>query len=462
MNMQEKMLKGMFEGPIIPMILKIAIPIFIGSMLSYIYLFVDTYFISMLDPSSSAPLAGTGLIFPIFFTVMSIASSLAVGLSIITGKMIGEKKFDQCKSLGISGIVLALALGVPFIAICYLFGSKLIYLLAGNELSHEAATYGLHFLYSLAPGLIFMILTQIYGGILLGEGLPYVTTIGSMIMIIFNIILDPILMFVLKLGVAGAGLATTISIMLSFVFILQFIRSGRSRIPLDLRLSQFNKSVVKKVIYVGLPQFLMTISFYVIIVVFNKIITSSFEEYIMNAWALTLRIDEILIIPIMAIGGATTVFVSQNYGRRNVERIKKALRVNLTFVFLLCSGISLIYMALAPILFSKFTEIPEVVELATKQVYITSFTFGFMAIVWVVGAFFQSIGEPIPAMIILYARVVFTIVLGVVLVYRGFGIYGIFVSIAIGNVVIVPLAYIWISKQLNNIRFESIVESDLT
>lgn len=452
MNMQEKMTKGMFEGPIIPMILRIGIPILIGNMLNYVYLVADTYFISMLDPLSSAPLAGTGLLFPLFFIVMSIASSLAVGLSIITGRMIGEKNFEKCKSLGISGVILALVLGLPFIAICYLNGPQIINLLAGNALSAEAAAYGLHYLYSLIPGLIFMILTQIYGGILLGEGLAYVTAIGFTLMTVMNIILDPILMFVLDLGVVGAGLATTISIIFAFAFILNFIRSGRSRIPLDFRLSQFNKGVVKEIIYIGLPQFLMTISFYVIIMIFNRIITGKFEEYIMNAWTLTLRIDEILIIPIMAIGGATTVFVSQNYGGKNLERIKKALRVNATFVFLLCSAISVIYIVIAPIMFSKFTMIPEVVELATKQVYITAFTFGFLGITWVSSTFFQATGKPIPAVIVMYARVALTIGLGAILINRGVGIYGVFTAVAIGNVIVLPLAYLWVTKHLNKIR----------
>ncbi|PEW07828.1 MATE family efflux transporter [Bacillus cereus] len=461
MKFQEKMQQEIFEGPIIPIVVKIGIPILISNLFNYIYLLTDTYFISLLDPSSSAPLAGTGLLYPLFFIFMSIASSFAVGLSIVTGRLIGEKKFEECKSLGISAVITALILSVPFIVICYTYGEGLINILAGNELSSEAATYGLHYLYALAPGLIFMVIAQVYGGILLGEGLAYVTAIAFMLMTLLNIILNPILMFVLKMGIAGSGLATTISLCFACLFILRFIQTGKSRIPLLFSLSRFNGAIVKEIVRLGLPQFLITISFYIIVLVYNKIITTNFNENAMNAWALTERIDQILILPIIAIGGSVTVFVSQNYGRNQLERIKKALNVNLGFVFTICTVLALIYVFLAPWLFSKFTSIPEVVEIATKQVLITSFTFGFMAIGWIIGSFFQATGRPLPAVIIFYMKIVFTIGLGVYCIYvQKMGMEGIFISVAIGNVLAFPISLFWIKRHLKNIQFESVLEKN--
>lgn len=456
---QEKMLQGMFEGPIIPMIMKIGLPILISNLFNYIYLITDTYFISMLDPSSSAPLAGTGVLYPLFFVFMSIASSFAVGLSIVTGRMIGEKKFEECKSMGISGVLSALLLVVPFIIICYTAGHGLIDVFAGDELSSEAATYGLHYLYSLAPGLIFMVLAQVYGGILLGEGLAYVTAIAFMFMTIINIILNPVLMFVLGLGIVGSGLATTISLCFAFCYILRFIHSGKSRIPLSFSLSLYNGKIVKEIVRSGLPQFLMTVSFYVVVVAYNKIITTNFNENAMNAWALTERIDQILILPIIAVGGATTVFVSQNYGRNQLDRIKKALYVNLGFVFAVCTVIAVIYALLSAWLFPKFSDITEVVDLATQQVIITAFTFGCMAMAWVAGSFFQATGKPLPPVIILYSKAVITIAVGLYFIHvYDLGMEGIFYSVAIGNVVSLPISYFWVMKHLRTLKFESVLD----
>jgi|GEM_PF-1138908 len=456
---QEKMQQGMFEGPIITMILKLSIPILIGNLFNYMNLMVDSYFISMLSPESSAPMTGTGVIYPLFFAVTTIASSIAVGLNIVTGRMIGEKKFEECKSLGISGIVITLLFGIPLIIICFLFGPQLINLLAGNELSAEAATYGLHYLYSLVIGLVVMVLTQVYGGILLGEGLAYVTAIAFMGMAIINIILDPIFMFVLGWGIAGAGIATSISIIFSFVYIIRFVYKGKSRIPLSFDISRFSKPIVKEIIKIGMPQFLMTMSFYVIIIVYNRIIITRFNENAMNAWTLAERINQVLIIPITAIGGATTVFMAQNYGRKNIDRIRKALKVNMIFVFGLCTVIALAYVLLAKFIFSGFTLINEVIDLAIREVLITAFTFGCMAVGWVTGSFFQATDRQFPAVIILYSRVVITIIIGVFMLYvLNWGIDAIFISVAVGNIACALIALIWGRRHLNSINFQTILE----
>lgn len=450
----------MFEGRILPIILQIAIPILIGNVFNYAYLVTDTFFISRLDLSSSAPISGTGLLYPVFFAYMSIASSLAVGFNIITGRMIGEKKFEQCKCFGISGVILALVLWVPIAILAYGFGTQLIHALAGNNLSPEAIKYSIHYLYSLVPGLLFMVLTQVYGGILLGQGLAYITAVAFMSMTIINIILDPILMFVCNMGVAGAGIATSVSLLLALLFIIKFICSGKSRIPFTLKISNFNGAVLKEIILIGMPQFLMTVSFYLITAVYNKIITQNFNEVVMNAWTLTTRMDEFLIIPITAIGGATTAFAAQNYGRKNIERIREALKLNVKFVFLLCTGMAIVYVIIARFLFKGFSDIPEVAELATRQVYITAFTYGFVAITWIVGTFFQATGKSLPAVILLYARVAVIFASGLIMIYVSkTGVNSIYISMLIGNVVVAPFSYIYINRYLKNIRFKSVVEN---
>jgi len=278
-------------------------------------------------------------------------------------------------------------------------------------------------------------------------------------MAIINIILDPIFMFILGWGIAGAGLATTVSIIFSFVYILRFIYKGKSRIPLSFEISRFSKALVKEIVKIGIPQFLMTMSFYVIIIVYNRIIITRFNENVMNVWTLAERINQILIIPITAIGGATTVFIAQNYGRKKIDRIRKALKVNTAFVFGLCTVIAFVYVLLAQLIFSGFTLINEVIDLATREVLITAFTFGCMAVGWIIGSFFQATGKQLPAVIILYSRVVVTIIIGVFMLYAlNWGIDAIFISVAVGNIACALIALIWGKLHLNTIKFQSISE----
>ena len=225
-----------FEGPIISAIIFLALPIVISYFVNYIYLLGDTYFISLINPHSSAPLSGTGLLYPLELSFEAIAAGLATGLSAITGRLLGEGKVEKCKSLGANGLFLGLVISIPVLIVCYACGPQIINFLSGSNLSAEASKYALEYLYGIAPGIVFMVLSQIIGGVLVGQGLASVTTKGFMIMTILNFALDPIFMFVCKLGVFGAGLGTSVSLFFSLVYVSVYAIKGKSSISINFKL----------------------------------------------------------------------------------------------------------------------------------------------------------------------------------------------------------------------------------
>ena len=168
----------MFEAPLKSTLMFLALPIIISYLINYFYLLGDTFFISLINSHSSAPLSGTGLLYPVELSFEAIAAGLATGLSATTGRLIGEGKIDKCKSLGSNGLILGLVITIPVTILCYAFGPQIIHLLSGSELSPEASKYALDYLYGIVPGIIFMVLSQIIGGILVGQGLASVTTKG--------------------------------------------------------------------------------------------------------------------------------------------------------------------------------------------------------------------------------------------------------------------------------------------
>ncbi len=448
-----------FEGPIISAIIFLALPIVISYFVNYIYLLGDTYFISLINPHSSAPLSGTGLLYPLELSFEAIAAGLATGLSAITGRLLGEGKVEKCKSLGANGLFLGLVISIPVLIVCYACGPQIINFLSGSNLSAEASKYALEYLYGIAPGIVFMVLSQIIGGVLVGQGLASVTTKGFMIMTILNFALDPIFMFVCKLGVFGAGLGTSVSLFFSFVYVSVYAIKGKSSISINFKLSYIDKSVIYQILYIGLPQLLMTVSMYIISGVYNKIITTNYSLDYMNSWTLVGRIDQILIIPVIAISSATVVLISQNFGRKNLDRIKHAMKINLKFVFSLCFVLAIIYMIMSRWIFHFFTDIESVISLSSQQVLITAISTCFVAISWVISAFFQATGKPIWGVLILYLRVAIILISALVSQYIFNGsIYGLFICIVIGNIFSAPFAFVSLKKELKKLKFKSVLK----
>ena len=448
-----------FEGPIISAIIFLALPIVISYFVNYIYLLGDTYFISLINPHSSAPLSGTGLLYPLQLSFEAIAAGLATGLSAITGRLLGEGKVEKCKSLGANGLFLGLVISIPVLIVCYACGPQIINFLSGSNLSAEASKYALEYLYGIAPGIVFMVLSQIIGGVLVGQGLASVTTKGFMIMTILNFALDPIFMFVCKLGVFGAGLGTSVSLFFSLVYVSVYAIKGKSSISINFKLSYIDKSVIYQILYIGLPQLLMTVSMYIISGVYNKIITTNYSLDYMNSWTLVGRIDQILIIPVIAISSATVVLISQNFGRKNLDRIKHAMKINLKFVFSLCFVLAIIYMIMSRWIFHFFTDIESVISLSSQQVLITAISTCFVAISWVISAFFQATGKPIWGVLILYLRVAIILISALVSQYIFNGsIYGLFICIVIGNIFSAPFAFVSLKKELKKLKFKSVLK----
>lgn len=448
-----------FEGPIISAIIFLALPIVISYFVNYIYLLGDTYFISLINPHSSAPLSGTGLLYPLELSFEAIAAGLATGLSAITGRLLGEGKVEKCKSLGANGLFLGLVISIPVLIVCYACGPQIINFLSGSNLSAEASKYALEYLYGIAPGIVFMVLSQIIGGVLVGQGLVSVTTKGFMIMTILNFALDPIFMFVCKLGVFGAGLGTSVSLFFSLVYVSVYAIKGKSSISINFKLSYIDKSVIYQILYIGLPQLLMTVSMYIISGVYNKIITTNYSLDYMNSWTLVGRIDQILIIPVIAISSATVVLISQNFGRKNLDRIKHAMKINLKFVFSLCFVLAIIYMIMSRWIFHFFTDIESVISLSSQQVLITAISTCFVAISWVISAFFQATGKPIWGVLILYLRVAIILISALVSQYIFNGsIYGLFICIVIGNIFSAPFAFVSLKKELKKLKFKSVLK----
>lgn len=452
-SIKQQEIAGVFEGPIMAVTLKIGLPIVISELLSFVYIIIDTYFIAGIDPQSSALLAGTGLLFPILFIFTALAAGLGIGLTVITGRMMGEKRLNETASLAASATLLALLLGIPLVLILLLSGETLIQLLAGSQFSAQAIAYGLEYLYALAPGLAVMPLLHAYGGILQGQGLTQVSAFAMLIMTLLNMALTPVFISGMGLGVAGAGLATSLSVFCALGYVLWYIHKGHSAVPVSFRFSLMSKSIMRQVAQVGLPQFLIAMSFSLTVIVFNKFV-SNISENAMNAWTLVSRIDQLLLIPLVAIGGATMVLTSQNYGRQQLIRVREIFYVNAAIAMVFCVLLAVAYIALAPWIFAHFSMIPEVIDLAITQVRIIALTTACIGFALIGVASFQATGRALPAVAIVYIKMLATILIGVLLFWKvGLTMDSVFIAIAAGNILLMPLTFFWVRKHLNTLVF---------
>jgi putative MATE family efflux protein len=439
----------MFDGPIIPIAIKIAAPMLIGLVLQFCYMLVDTIFISRIDPKSTAIISGTGLMFPLFFLFMAISMSMNVGIGAMVGRFIGENNRDSARHVMPSGLLIGLCIGIPAIIGGYIFSGHFLHVLAGAGLSEEAIGYGKQFLNFLLPGLSIMLLGNVFSGILQGEGHTSTIARAMVLSTVLNIALDPILIFGLKMGVAGAALATSISIFSAALFMCVAFLRDKSSFPFSFNIFKSRWSIIVEILRIGFPNFLSMASLAISFIVFNKIV-SALDQTIMNAWTLVGRMDQIVMMPAFAASGAALTMIAQNFGRGNFGRVRKIYDRIIIAGIISVGAVAIVYMIAAPLFFKMFTDLPEVVGLAVRQVRFLALTIAGLSVAIVTASSFQGVGKPMPALFLALVRMgLISIPLALLLVFIAhLKIFGVYIALATGNLCGAPLAYLWFVRQL--------------
>lgn len=386
------------HGPIGKTVLLLAMPIMANNLIQTFYNLTDTYFVSKLGTTQ---LAAMQFIFSLIFFMMSIGMGLSIGgLALISQYIGSDNKQDakrtagQLMSVSIIASLIVGGLGA-FLAhdIVSLMGAE-------GDLLHYATTY-LRIMFLGAPTLF---ITFAFNGIKQGEGDTVTPMVLSGLSVILNIILDPIFIFVLDYGVAGAAYATILSRAI-FNVISFYILFSKKHNTLGLTLSDFklDGTYVAAILKVGLPaalgQAMTSLGFTVL-----NVFILSFGEAILTAFAIGNRISSIIFMPSMGISGALTTIVGQNIGAKNIKRANEAFlkSVSITSVIMVVS--SAIMFLFTDQLIGFFSEDAYIIKEGSfylKMILVTIPLFGFFSCLT---GLFQGSGHTISAMILNVGR----------------------------------------------------------
>ncbi|MBP7737762.1 MAG: MATE family efflux transporter [Spirochaetes bacterium] len=447
----------MFEGPILPLALKLSIPFFISNVIGLLYLVIDTYFITLIDRGSTALISGTGLVFPVYFLFLALAMGINIGVSSLVARAIGEKNQPALERAADSGLLIAAILAVSALAAGYAFGSEILHFLAGSKLSEEAIGHGLRFFHFILPALGLLLLGHVLLGILQGEGLTRYIATASVLSAVVNIALDPLLIFYFDLGVAGAGLATSLGIAVAAVYVIGIFVKKKSSIPIHWDLRKAQAKLVLEIVRVGSVQSLQMAALSVTFMFLNNIV-SSIGQDAMNSFTLCGRTDQIMFIPAFAISGATISMVGQNYGRGNLARVKSIYAHNILLGLVMVLVLAVVYNLTAEWIFSGFSTVENVISGSVSQVRALSFTFIGVSAAMISGSTFQATGKPMPALLITLVRMMLLALPTAYLLVYVFDMKmpGVLIALAVSNAMALPLSWAWTRLHLKKLKVRSV------
>lgn len=411
------------KGKITKVLLALAIPLMGSSLLQFTYNLIDMIWVGKLGSDAVASIGSASFYLNLGYAINSL---VVVGVGIKVSHALGKKNHNEAREYINSSLILNGIIAVIYAAILILFGKTLINFLGINDANIGRQSY--IYLAISAPMLFFNFYNSIYTRIYSSYGNNKYALKISAIGILLNIILDPIFIYIFKLEVFGAAVATLISNIVMFLIFVSF-SNGLFKIKI---VGYTNYKQIAEIVRLGFPMSFQRVLFTFINILLAKIV-AKFGADAIAAQKIGLQIESISFMVIGGLNGAIASFIGQNFGAKENKRIKDGYKISIY--------IGIIYSMISAIVFLNFSEelakifVKEIntIEIVKGYLQIIAFAQIFSAIEMISNGFFTGIGRPkIPATI----SIVYTVLrIPMALIFiEFFGLKGVWISIAISSV----------------------------
>lgn len=389
-ELQQKQYEKMTTEPVGKLLFTLSVPTIISMMVTNIYNLVDTAFVGTLGTSESG---ATGIVFSYMAILQAVAFMCGQGAGSIMSRKLGAKDLEEASKYSSTGFFLSFGLGLLMAVFSFLFLEPLLYLLGSTKtIAPYAGTY-IFFILLAAP---FFTSSLTMNNLLRYEGKAKLGTIGLMIGALINIGADMVLIFGCKLGIAGAGIATAGSQLISFCILLSMFLRGKTQTRISVKYVARDVQTVWNVVATGFPSLLRQTLNSVAAMLLNKA-SGVYGDEAVAAMSIVSRVSFFPMAVAIGIGQGFQPISSFNFGAGKIGRVRKAFWSALTGAECVLFLISIpIFLFAGPIV-GQMRNDPQVIELGIRALRLMCVGQLFVPLTMMVEMGFQSIGEKLLA-----------------------------------------------------------------
>lgn len=385
-ELQKKQFGKMTTEPVGKLLFTLSVPTIISMMVTNIYNLVDTAFVGTLGTSESG---ATGIVFGYMAILQAVAFMCGQGAGSIMSRKLGARDIEEATKYSSTGFFLSFVLGLVMAVLSLVFMKPLLYLLGSTEtIAPYAGTYIFYILLS-AP---FFTSSLTMNNLFRYEGKAKFGTIGLMIGAVINIFGDIILMFGLKLGIAGAGISTAVSQIISFSILLSMFLRRKTQTRISIKYVARDWKTVWNIIATGFPSLLRQALNSIAAVLLNKT-AGVYGDEAVAAMSIVSRISFFPMAVAIGIGQGFQPISSFNFGANKKNRVRKAFWTALAGEECVLTLISVPIYIFAGTLVQQLRNDPQVIELGIRALRLMCVGQLFVPLTMMVEMGFQSIGE---------------------------------------------------------------------
>ena len=310
------------SGRVLSTVLKLIIPAMIAQFINVLYSIVDRMYVGNIEGIGDTALAAVGVCAPITTLISSFAFLIGTGGAPLFAMSLGEGREDNARKILCNAAYALAALGVFVAAIFLIFNRPILFTFGASDATID---YARQYLMIYAAGAIFSIPGTGLNQYITAQGYSGIAMASTVIGAAANIALDPLFIFVFKMDVAGAAIATILSQLLTFIFVVTFLRLKGTKIRLTL--SKPEMRIIGNIIKLGISPFIIMASDSLIIIVQNAILQArggADGDTWITVSTIVQAFFSLTSMPMLGISEGSQPVLSYAYGAKNEHLVKRA------------------------------------------------------------------------------------------------------------------------------------------
>ena len=385
--------------PIGKLLKNYAVPAIIAMTASSLYNIIDSIFIG--HGVGPLAIAGLAVTFPLMNLSAAFGTLVGVGATTLVSVLLGQKNYDIANKVLGNVVILNIIIGLLFMTVSLIFLDPILYFFGASD---NTIVYAREYMQIILAG---NAVTHLYLGlnsVLRASGQPKFAMMLTILSVIINTAVAPVLIFWLDMGISGAAIATVLAQTVSLIIILRYFSRKDRLLHFSKGIFRLEWRITKDSLSIGLAPFLMNSAACIVTLFINQQLGKYGGDIAIGAYGIVNRISFLFIMIVMGFNQGMQPIAGYNYGTRNYTRVKSVMWTTVKYATAVTTTGFLIAILFPQQAVSIFTSDPQLIDFSSKGLQVLTLAFPFVGFQMVSSNFFQCLGMVKKAIILSMAR----------------------------------------------------------
>lgn len=414
--------------PIGKLLKNYAVPAIIAMTASSLYNIIDSIFIG--HGVGPLAIAGLAVTFPLMNLSAAFGTLVGVGATTMISVLLGQKNYEVANKVLGNVVILNILIGLLFMTVSLAFLDPILYFFGASE---NTIAYAREYMQILLAG---NAVTHLYLGlnsVLRASGNPKFAMMLTILSVIINTAVAPVLIFWLDMGIRGAAIATVLAQVVALAIILGYFSKKERLLHFSRKMFRPDLRIAKDSLAIGLAPFLMNAAACIVTLFINQQLKKYGGDLAIGAYGIVNRISFLFIMVTLGLNQGMQPIAGYNFGTRNYTRVKSVMWTTVKYATVVtCTGF-LIAMLVPHQAASIFTSDKELIDLSAKGLRMLTLAYPLVGFQMVASNFFQCLGMVNKAILLSMSRQMLFLIPCIYVLPLFFGNIGVWVSFPIAD-----------------------------